>query len=239
MVGRREHFIVRARLQQASPVHHADAVGERAHHREVVRDEQHRDPVAGAQPAQQVQDARLHRDVERGEHLVAEQQGGVHGEGAGDGDALAFAPRELVGKAIRVVRVQAHVVEGGGHSGVQFRSGHVSQQLQGAGEDVPNPHPRIERRIRVLEHVLDEAPEFRRACRHPARRRLAAEQDPSRAGREQSAHRARDGGLAAAGLSDQCKGLALRDAERDLVHHRGRSAAKGAGESRGGGTVRD
>jgi hypothetical protein len=45
---------------------------------------------------QQIDDLRLDRDVERGDRLVADDDIGLHGERAGDRDALALATRELV-----------------------------------------------------------------------------------------------------------------------------------------------
>ena len=50
---------------------------------------------------EQVDDLRLDRDVERGDRLVADEHVGLHGERAGDGDALALAAGELVRIAAR------------------------------------------------------------------------------------------------------------------------------------------
>ena len=52
--------------------------------------------VGALQLADELQDLRLHGDVERGGRLVGDQQLGVVGDGDGDHHALALAARELV-----------------------------------------------------------------------------------------------------------------------------------------------
>ncbi len=47
--------------------------------------------VAGAQPGEQFEDVRLHRNIEGREDLVADQQLRFGNQGARDGNALAFA----------------------------------------------------------------------------------------------------------------------------------------------------
>jgi hypothetical protein len=56
--------------------HHADPVGELAHDAQVVGDEQHRHAVLGFSSTQQLEDLRLHGDVERRGRLVGDQQFG-------------------------------------------------------------------------------------------------------------------------------------------------------------------
>ena len=53
-----------AGLHQLAAEHHRHPVGELAHHREVMGEEEHRHLVAPAQPAQQLEDIGLDRDVE-------------------------------------------------------------------------------------------------------------------------------------------------------------------------------
>ena len=64
-------------------------------------------PSSRRSSQEQVDDLRLDRHVERGDRLVADEQVGLHGERAGDGDALALAARELVRIARRRNRGRA------------------------------------------------------------------------------------------------------------------------------------
>ena len=60
---------------------------------------------------EQVDDLRLDRDVERGDGLVADEHVRLHGERAGDRDALALAAGELVRKAVRDIGAEADGLE--------------------------------------------------------------------------------------------------------------------------------
>ena len=105
VVRRAEHRLGVAELHQPPEVEHGDAVGEVAHDAEVVRDEQVGDALVGLQLGQQVEDRRLHGDVERRGRLVADHDARLAGERARDRDALLEPAREL-----RRARVdEAHV----------------------------------------------------------------------------------------------------------------------------------
>jgi hypothetical protein len=64
------------------------------HHREIVRDEQIRHAPLLLQIAQQIDDLRLHRNVQRAHRLVADDQFRFHRQRARDADALALAAAE-------------------------------------------------------------------------------------------------------------------------------------------------
>ena len=69
------------------------------HHAQVVRDEQETHGQFPTQLVQQLQDARLHADIQRRGRLVGDQQPGLAGDGHGDHDALALT----AGQVVRVV----------------------------------------------------------------------------------------------------------------------------------------
>ena len=66
------------------------------HHREVVRDEQIGEAELVAQIGEQIDDRRLHGDVERGDRLVADDEARLGGQRPGDRDALPLAAAELM-----------------------------------------------------------------------------------------------------------------------------------------------
>ena len=90
-----EHVVGLADLHDAAEVHHRDAIGEVAHHTEVVADEHVTGALLDLQLGQQVEDGGLHRHVERAGRLVAHDDARVAGERAGDGDPLLQAARQL------------------------------------------------------------------------------------------------------------------------------------------------
>jgi hypothetical protein len=62
-----------------------------------VRDQHHAHLALRLLGRQQLQDLRLHRDVQRRRRLVGQQQPRLARQRDGDHDPLAHAPRELVG----------------------------------------------------------------------------------------------------------------------------------------------
>ena len=100
-----------ADLDDLAEVHDGDAVGDLPDHRQVVRDEDVGQVEVTLQVAQQVEDLRLDRHVERGDRLVADDQLRRQRERARDADALALAARELVRVAVVVLRAQPDRLE--------------------------------------------------------------------------------------------------------------------------------
>ena len=74
-----------------APLHHDHVVGDAAHDIEIVGDEQHRHADLLLQVFQQLQDLRLHGDVERGRRLVGDEKVRAVGERHRDHHPLALA----------------------------------------------------------------------------------------------------------------------------------------------------
>ena len=90
----------RRQLDDPAEVHHRDPVADVADDRQVVGDEQVRQPEPALEPLEQVDDLRLDRDVEGADRLVGDDEVRVEGERPGDADALPLAARELVRVAL-------------------------------------------------------------------------------------------------------------------------------------------
>ncbi len=95
-------------LHDSPEIHDRDAIADVADHREIMADEEHREPEALAQAHDQVDDLGLDRDVESRHRLVRDDEFRVQREGAGNRDALALAARELMRVARRGGLGQAH-----------------------------------------------------------------------------------------------------------------------------------
>ena len=174
---RREDGAGGADLEQLAAKQDADTIGERPHHGEIVSDEQHRDAVLGAQALQKVEDAGLHRDVERREDLVAQQQRRARSERPGDRDPLALAARELVGVARGIGGIQPHVLEQRRDALPNCAAAAGGRRVERPGDGVADGAARVERGVGILEDVLDLLPHRVRARRARARQRLAREAD--------------------------------------------------------------
>ena len=185
-----------------------------------------------AQLLEQAEHLVLHRHVERGGRLVAQQQLRRAGQRHRDHDALAQSAGELVrvgpGPAGRVGDAGlAHHVDGEVHRG---RLAEAEVPPRGLGDLVPDPHHRIQRGHRLLEDHRDLLAGQRRrdlavmVCRSLPRYSIAPDStlDP---GGQQVGDRPQRHGLARAGLADDAEALALGDVEADVIDDDGRRPA--------------
>ena len=95
-----------AHLHTAPAVHDGDALAERTDQAQVVGDEEEGHVQLLPQFFEQVDDLRLDRYVQGTGRLVTDEHLGVHGDGLGDGGALALAAGELMGKPVGVVGLE-------------------------------------------------------------------------------------------------------------------------------------
>ena len=86
----------RADLQDAAAVHDGDPVRHRQRLLLVVRDEKERDAGLALDALQLDLHAAPQLDVECRQRLVEQQQAGLRRQGAGQGDALLLAARQLI-----------------------------------------------------------------------------------------------------------------------------------------------
>jgi hypothetical protein len=89
----------RPALDDPSGVHDDDVVAEVAHHAEIMGDEQVAQSTLGLEPGEQVEDLCLHREVERADRLVADDELGVSDDRPCDRDPLALPTGEAPGEA--------------------------------------------------------------------------------------------------------------------------------------------
>ena len=101
----------RAFLHDPARVHDGDVVRDLRQHRQVVRDEQHREAELTLEALEQPENLRLDHDVERGRGLVRDDQGGAAGERHRDHHALLLATREFVRIVVDPPGGEAHVLE--------------------------------------------------------------------------------------------------------------------------------
>ena len=190
---------------------------------EVVRDEDVGQAEVVLQVLQQVEDLCLHRDVQRRDGLVADDQLRVHGEGPRDADALTLAARELVREPVVVLGVEADDLEQLLHAALDLGVRAEPVHHERLADDEADPLPRVQRGVRILEDHRHLAADGTHRRAREIRDVAALEQDPAVGRIEQPHDAARERRLAAARLADDAQGLAGLDAERDAVDrlHRG------------------
>ncbi len=216
--GTRVQLVDGRDLDDPAEVHDRDPVGDVADDAEVVRDEHERQPQLALQVAQEVQDLRLDRHVERRDGLVADDEPRVRGERPREADALALAARELVRVALRVRGGEAR----------RARAAPPTRVRSAAPEAMPwtrSGMPMISStRLRGFSDACGSWKTITRSRRsarslRAERRRdvLPVEADRARRRLVQPHDAAGERRLAAAGLADEAERLALLDGQADAV----------------------
>ncbi len=236
MPRRREHLVHRPCLDRTAEVHHTHPVGDVPHHRQIVRDEEVRRPQLLLEPPKKIEHSRLDGDVQRGHRLVQHQQLRLHGQRTGDTDPLPLPAGELVRVPLRVRRIAPHLRQQLPHPPDGVGSAH-SLRPQRLGDDVPDRHPGIERRHRVLEDDLDPPPQRLDPGLAQAARRLPEQLDRPALGPGQFEQFEEGRRLAGPRLADQRERLTAPHVEIDAVHgvHRADPAPEGGSPEDGEG----
>jgi hypothetical protein len=229
---RAEQLLGRTGLHEHAAVHHVDALAHPGDDAEVVRDEDQRRVLLRNEFAQQIQNLRLDRDVERSRRLVGDQELRLTGERHRDHRPLPHAARELM-RVVTEARVRlrnSDTVEELCRPRVCSLAGHVEVRLERLPDLTSDRQHGIQRRHRILEDHRDlaTADATQRAVALPdevlpLEQRAAIGDAP--VAREQPEDRQRSHALPAAGFANDPERLASGDLESDAVHGVDRSAA--------------
>ena len=213
------HRLAGPDLAQLAQVHHRHPVADLLDQRQVVRDEQVGKAEFGAQPLEEVEHLGLDEHVERGDRLVADQQRGLQGHRAGDGDALRLPAGQLPRVPLPVPRrVQADQVEQVVDPLAARRAAAGVIGDQRLRDDAPHVPLRVQRAERVLEHELHVPPRVEQLAAAQGGQVGAAEHDGPGLGPGRLQDRPGERGLAGPGLPHDAEGLAGHDVERHAGH---------------------
>ena len=151
---RRAEQLRRGRLlHDLALVHDDDTVGEIGDDTHVVGDQDDRGTELVAAPAQQVENLRLHRHVERRGGLVGDDQFGIERERHSDHHALLLATRELVRVVVDALLWfgNAHLAQVLDRLGSRLAATVLAVRAQTLGELPPDRVDRVQRGRRLLE----------------------------------------------------------------------------------------
>ena len=213
-----EYFRRRTDLDDTAEVHHGDAIGDMFHHRQVVGDENHRELHLAREVAQEVQNLCLDGDVERGDRFIGDDELGLDGQCAGDGDALALATGKLVGIFAHEPRGQTHFFHQRADRPGQVGLGHFAMYLDRLGEHRVHRHAWVERGIWILKNHLEIGASGAQFLAAQVGEGTVAESDGALGGLDELQDGTAQCGFAAAGLADEAKHLALGQAQRHAVN---------------------
>ena len=204
----------RSLLDDLAEVHDGDAVAHVADDAEIVRDEDVGQPAPLLQIPQEVEHLGLHRDVERRDGLVEQQQRGLDRQRPGDADPLPLPAAELEWVVAATLRVQSHLLHQRADPALDAGAIADAMDAQRVGDDLRDPHPRRQRGVGVLEDDLDmpaQASGVGRGHRLPGEANLAARR---RLQEEQGLHQRR---LAAAAFADETERFSGRQRQGHAV----------------------
>src|SRR5262244_162783 len=129
-------------------IHHSDLLADVRDRRQIVGDEQ----VAHTQPPlnlfQQTYDVRSDRDVQRGHRLIEHDEPCIGGESTGDGQPLALAAAELMGKEASHVRPETDQLQQLPDPCKYFFLRDALVGLDRLADDLTNTHAGAERAVR-------------------------------------------------------------------------------------------
>ena len=207
-------------FRHPAAIEHQHAVGDLGDHAEIVGDEQDGEPRLALQVAQQRQDLRLDRHVERRGRLVGDQQPRARRERHRDHHALAHAAGHFVRKGVehRLRARDLDAPEQRQRFAPRLGSRHPAPLDQNFLDLPSDPHDRVQRGHRLLEDHREIAPAPPAPGRGSARDQIVAvEHDAARGeadrARQQPHDAERQHALAAAGLADHAERLARLDGE--------------------------
>ena len=167
----------------------------------------------------------LHRHVERGGDLVADQQVGLEDERAGDRHPLPLAAGQLIGVVVHERLAQRGRGQRRHHPLVPLAGGQLLEVGQRLLHDLPHGPAWVQRRVRVLRDVLDPAQlVVASAGGRPGSAGLPGERDVAAPGRVQPDQAPGQGGLARAGHADH--GHALAAGHREASCRAARSCGR-------------
>ena len=104
-------FIRTRQLHHLAQVHHGDAIGNMAHHQQIVGNEQVGQIQLILQVVKHIDDLRLNGHVQRRYRFIANDELRVHRERAGNADALALTAGKFVRIARSVLGIQPDVAQ--------------------------------------------------------------------------------------------------------------------------------
>ena len=199
-------------------------IGEVAHDREVVRNDDQRGVSLGLDLVQQVEDRRLHGDIQRRDRFVGDDHVGIAGQCASDRHPLLLTARELVGLSAGELRRQPHDLEEMRDLVRRSAPRQSTQAPKRPADCVADRVARVERAVGVLEDHLDRALDRGRPRLDADRTNLVAlELDPAFARGFETYQDLGEGGLPAPGFADDGKRLTLRRRQIHAIQrpHRG------------------
>ncbi|MNV37766.1 hypothetical protein D3C71_1292970 [compost metagenome] len=212
------HLIVGAQLDGMTKIHHQHAVRNMLHHRQVVGDEDERQPHFPLQFLQQIDNLRLNRDVQRGNRFITNNQLRFQNQRTSNTDTLTLTARKFVRIAVNQVWQQADFHHHRFDAIANFLTRHFRMiGAQRLGNNITDVHTRVQGRQRVLENHLDVATDFAPLIRFHPQQIFTQPGHLSFRRFDQSDYGARKRRFTAARFTNDAEGFPFIETQRDAI----------------------
>lgn len=189
-------------------------------HGQVVADEEVAHAEVALEVHEQVQDLALHREVERGDGLVADDEVGFQGQGPRDADALELAARERGRAPVAQGGVDADAGEQVVGSAAPLRMVEAAVDDPRLGHQVSGPETRIEGGGGVLVDELDVLAHLAQGFAAEGQEVDAAEHGAAGIGLDEAQQDPRRRGLARPGAAHEAVRSPRLDGQVDILDGR-------------------
>jgi hypothetical protein len=188
-----------------------------AHHRQVVGDEQVAHATLLLEVQEEVEDLPLDRDIEGGDRLIADDELGLEGKGAGDADTLELPAGERGRAAVAETGVDADPLEELVGPAASLGSVVEVVDVPGLGHDLADREARVDRGERVLVDQLDVASHPAQLVTVERQEVLSLQGDAASVGLDEPQEDPRQRRLARARFAHQTVRFTWRDGEVDVL----------------------
>tara|TARA_B100001146_G_scaffold224937_1_gene245115 strand:- start:2887 stop:3369 length:483 start_codon:yes stop_codon:yes gene_type:complete len=138
-----------APLHDPSVLHDHHPIAQVLHDSDVVGDHDDRHPLVLSESVEQTKDLGSHRDIERRQRLVTDEQAGAVHDRSRESDSLTLTPRELAREPVGRRGIQTYLCEDLPHPRSPVPGD--AKRPQRFADDAPHAHTRIERGVGVLK----------------------------------------------------------------------------------------
>ena len=191
-----------------------------AHQRHGMRDEQARQLTGALQFAQQVDDLRSDRDIERADRLIEHKELRLQCQRTRNVDALSLASAEGMRIAIERRSIQPDLCQHVDQFGLKLRAAHTfAVDSEWLRKNVAYAHAAIQRGEWILEHNTHASPQMLQLRLARAQHVDAVKANTAGRRRNKAKDHACHGALAAAAFADQAKDAAARNLQTDIADH--------------------
>lgn len=206
-------------FHDSARIEDGDRIGAVGNEREVVGDQDQREPVSLAQSGQQLHNGGGRAGVEGGGHLIADEHIRFGGQSTRNSDPLPLPTGQLVRIAPRVIGVELDLPQQLGHPVRHITGIAAAMQPQRTAEGRADTATGIERTQRALRHELNTATFVPTTPPQLTTQLDTIERDSAAARRMQADHGAGKTGLSGTGRTNNPRRRTRRHREIDIAKH--------------------